>query len=70
MTDSELVAAIRKILRQRPRLKGIDKQSVEAADLARFDQIAGLLGRHPIPKTAKPRRAPKTDAPSVDSSRT
>jgi hypothetical protein len=46
MTDGELIDAIRKIVRSRPRLKGVDVRSVEAADLARYDQIVGLISRH------------------------
>jgi len=53
MTDSELIAAIRKILRSRPRLKGVDKRSAEATDLARYDQIAGLVARHPVAPPAQ-----------------
>lgn len=60
MTDAELVAAIRKILRTRPRLKtGSDQLSAEARDLARFDQIAGLMQRNPEKRAA---RAPKNAA--------
>jgi hypothetical protein len=46
MSDAELVAAIYKIIRKRPRLTGIDRPSAEAADLARYDQIVGLMRRH------------------------
>jgi hypothetical protein len=46
MTDAELIAAIAKILHSRPRLKTADRASAEARDLARFDQIVGLINRH------------------------
>jgi hypothetical protein len=46
MTDAELIAAIAKILHSRPRLRKADRASAEARDLARFDQIAGLVARH------------------------
>jgi signal transduction protein with GAF and PtsI domain len=59
MTDAELIVAIRKILRTRPRLKGVSAKSVEAADLARYDQIVGLVARHPEPvKAAKAQTIP------------
>lgn len=41
MTDKDLIAAIRKIIRSRP-----NADSVAAADLARYDAIVGLLRRH------------------------
>lgn len=50
MTDSELVAALRKIVTERIRLKGQDKLSAEARDLARYDRIVGLLKRHDTPQ--------------------
>lgn len=46
MTDHDLVVAIRKIIVERVRLKGSDKQSAEARDLARYDRIVGLVKRH------------------------
>jgi hypothetical protein len=46
MTDSDVVVAIAKIIRTRPRLAGRDRSSVEARDLARYDQIVGLVSRH------------------------
>lgn len=46
MNDAEMIAAIQKIIRTRPRMKGADRASVEAADLTRYDQIVGLLRRH------------------------
>lgn len=46
LTDSEVVAAIRKIITARSRLKGTDKGSIEARDLARYDLIVGLINRH------------------------
>jgi hypothetical protein len=46
MTDAELIAAIAKIIRAKPRLSKADAKSVEARDLARYDQIAGLIARH------------------------
>lgn len=58
MTDAEVIAAIRRILRTRPRVAKADAMSQEAADLARLDQIQGLLRRHPEPETApRPERA-------------
>lgn len=45
MTDAELLSAIRKIVSARVRLKGTDKLSAEARDLARYDQIVGLVRR-------------------------
>jgi len=46
MTDADVLAAILKIIRSRPRLKGRDRDSAEARDLAKYDQIAGLLQRY------------------------
>jgi hypothetical protein len=51
MTDAELIAAIAKILHSRPRQRNMrldhtKANSAEEADLARFDQIAGLVNRH------------------------
>lgn len=45
MTDRELLDAIRRIIRTRPRLDKNDSRSAEARDLAKYDQIAGLLQR-------------------------
>ena len=47
MTDAELIEAIRKIVHARVRLRGKDNRSAEARDLARYDQIVGLIERHP-----------------------
>lgn len=49
LTDSEVVAAIRKIITARSRVKGTDKLSIEARDLARYDLIVGLMNRHAEP---------------------
>lgn len=46
MTDAELVVAIRKIVLARVRLKGQDRHSAEVRDLAKYDQIVGLLRRN------------------------
>lgn len=46
MTDTELVDAIIKIIRTKPRIKKADAKSAEARDLARYDRIAGLILRH------------------------
>jgi hypothetical protein len=51
MTDAEVIAAIAKILHSRPRQRNMRHEStkansVEEADLARFDQIVGLVERH------------------------
>lgn len=48
MTDTELVAAIRRIITAR--VRGTDKP---AADLARYDHIVGLVHRHPVTKPEK-----------------
>ena len=53
MSDAELIAAIRKIIHARVRLKGADAKSAEARDLARYDQIVGLIDRHK-PTAEKP----------------
>jgi hypothetical protein len=43
MTDADVVAAIAKIINARARLRD---RSAEARDLARYDQIVGLISRH------------------------
>jgi hypothetical protein len=46
MTDTDLIVAIRKIIRTPPRRGSIEARDAIQADLARYDQIVGLLRRH------------------------
>jgi hypothetical protein len=66
MTDTELVAAITRIVNSRPRLDKRDRHSFEARDLARYDQIAGLIARRTPDTNGGGRRRRRSKSTEID----